>query len=169
MLQEIEENTGLPDPTEFLEKILTTVERLESINPEQMEETTSFWTSPLGERFTWAITGDRRKIMTCKHVSLSRPTVYMVSFFRPNKVDCIQCGFKRLIRHNDENPNTCDGCGETDIYDFEVVSYQAGVFIITGKVCKTCYDKQPVQEGLELPEERLEPEEEPDNETNDDQ
>lgn len=149
MSQEIDEKPHLPHPTEFLTKILKNIDRFEVINPDQMSETVAFWSSPLGERFTWAITNDRRKIMTCKHVSLSKPSVYLAHLFRPNKVDCVTCGFKRLIRHNDENPDTCDGCRTEGLHEFHVVSYQAGMFIITGKICQTCYDKQPVQEDLE--------------------
>lgn len=146
-------STSEMSPVTFGNMLISTLELFNDMKPESMEKSTEFWSSPLGERFSWAKGGDRRRIMSCKHVSIYKPTVFFTSLMKPNHVDCVECGFRRAVRNFRTDPTVCDGCHESGFTELRAVSYQAGMFIISGKICDVCHDKQPVPEEPEAQEE----------------
>ncbi len=123
---------------EAVQRVMDALGTYEKMSPADMEKSAEFWTTALGSEFSWATTGDLRRLTSCKHVDFHKPQVFVGHLFRKNHVDCIPCGVKRELRNAKDSSDRCDQCGTKAIDEFYTFLAQAGMFLILGIICTNC-------------------------------
>jgi len=123
---------------EVFVRVMRALDSYEKMSPEHMEKSAEFWSTALGSEFSWATTGDLRRLTCCKHIDLHKPQVFIGHLARKNHVDCIPCGIRRVARNAKDAPDRCDECGARDIESFYAFIAQAGMFLILGEICPDC-------------------------------
>jgi predicted RNA-binding Zn-ribbon protein involved in translation (DUF1610 family) len=123
---------------EALQRVMDALGTYEKMSPADMEKSAEFWTTALGSEFGWAVTGDLRRVTSCKHVDFYNPTFFIGHLHKKNHIDCPVCGVRRQIRNMKDNPDRCDQCGQQGFDSFGIFSVQAGMFIILGAICDGC-------------------------------
>ena len=123
---------------EAIQRVIDALGTYEKMSPADMEKSAEFWTTALGSEFNWAVTGDLRRVTSCKHVDFYNPTFFIGHLHRMNHIDCPTCGVRRQIRNSKDSPDSCDQCGERGFDSFFIFTAQAGMFIILGQICEGC-------------------------------
>jgi hypothetical protein len=127
-------------PDETFIGVMRALDSYEKMSPEDMEKSAEFWSTALGSEFSWATTGDLRRLTSCTHVDFHKPQIFISHLNRKNHVDCVTCGMRRIARNAKNNPDRCDQCGTKAIDEFYAFIAQAGMFLVLGEICLSCKD-----------------------------
>jgi len=138
-------------PDEVFIRAIRALNSYEKMSPEDMEKGAEFWSTALGSEFSWASTGDLRRLTSCKHVDFHKPQIFVGHLARKNHVDCVTCGLRRVARSAKDNPDRCDECGARGVESFYAFIAQSGMFLILGEICPDCKEnhKESINELFE--------------------
>lgn len=103
----------------------------------------------MGQKFKWLSSREeffKTKLKHCRHINLQTPSVFYINMFDPTSFACVNCALEIASLFYKKAPGICDFCFSKAEF-FHESMIQIGVFIVSGNVCTSCYDKQKKSVG----------------------